>query len=95
MSVPAGSTLLEAGAGLRAAPSRPSAGTRRRTSNGLCRMCVVEVEGQRVLQPACIVTAAEGMKVQTGSERVMRARRTILEMLASTVDLSEAPEILP
>ncbi len=63
------------------------------TSNGLCRMCVVEVEGQRLLQPACIVKAAEGMKVQTRSEKVVRTRRTILEMLASTMDLSDAPEI--
>jgi predicted molibdopterin-dependent oxidoreductase YjgC len=53
----------------------------------------VEVEGQRVLQPACIVKAGADMKVQTRSERVVRARKTILEMLASSVDLSEAPEI--
>src|SRR5574339_1181195 len=63
------------------------------TANGLCRMCVVEVEGQRVLQPACIVQAGAGMKVQTRSERVDRARRSILEMLASTMDLSESAEI--
>jgi NADH dehydrogenase/NADH:ubiquinone oxidoreductase subunit G len=63
------------------------------TSNALCRICVVEVEGQRVLQPACIVKAGAGMKVQTRSEKVVRARRTILEMLASTMDLSDAPEI--
>jgi NADH dehydrogenase/NADH:ubiquinone oxidoreductase subunit G len=63
------------------------------TANALCRICVVEVEGQRVLQPACIVEAANHMKVQTRSEKVIRARRTILEMLASTMDLSEAPEI--
>jgi NADH dehydrogenase/NADH:ubiquinone oxidoreductase subunit G len=64
------------------------------TSNGLCRLCVVEVEGQRVLQPSCIVKAADGMKVQTRSERVMRTRKTILEMLASSVDLSDSPDIL-
>ena len=64
------------------------------TANGLCRMCVVEVEGMRVLQPACIVQAANNMKVQTRSEKVDRARKTILEMLASTMDLSDAPEIL-
>jgi predicted molibdopterin-dependent oxidoreductase YjgC len=64
------------------------------TANGLCRICVVEVEGMRVLQPACIVEAARDMKVQTRSEKVIRARKTILEMLASTMDLSEAPEIL-
>src|SRR5919206_2289128 len=64
------------------------------TANALCRICVVEVEGMRVLQPACIVQAADNMKVQTRSEKVIRARRTILEMLASTMDLSDAPEIL-
>ncbi len=63
------------------------------TANALCRICVVEVEGQRLLQPACIVKAANSMKVQTRSEKVIRARRTILEMLASTMDLSESPEI--
>ena len=64
------------------------------TSNALCRTCVVEVEGQRVLQPACIVKAGANMKVQTRSEKVVRARKTILEMLASSVDLSDAPDIL-
>jgi len=64
------------------------------TANALCRICVVEVEAMRVLQPACIVKAADKMKVQTRSEKVIRSRRTILEMLASTMDLSDAPEIL-
>ncbi len=64
------------------------------TANALCRICVVEVEGMRVLQPACIVEAAQDMKVQTRSEKVLRARKTILEMLASTMDPSDAPEIL-
>ena len=63
------------------------------TSNALCRICVVEVEGQRLLQPACIVKAAADMKVQTRSQRVDRARKTILEMLASTMDLSDSPAI--
>lgn len=63
------------------------------TANALCRICVVEVEGMRLLQPACIVQAAEGMKVRTRSEKVDRSRKTILEMLASTMDLSESQEI--
>lgn len=63
------------------------------TSNAICRICVVEVEGQRVLQPACIVQVGAGMKVQTRSEKVIRSRKTILEMLASTMDLSESAEI--
>src|SRR5574341_2279660 len=64
------------------------------TANALCRICVVEVEGMRLLQPACIVKAGANLKVQTRSEKVVRARKTILEMLASTMDLSDAPEIL-
>ncbi len=64
------------------------------TANGLCRMCVVEAEGMRLLQPSCIVQVAKDMKVRTRSERVDHARKTILEMLASTMDLSDAPEIL-
>jgi NADH dehydrogenase/NADH:ubiquinone oxidoreductase subunit G len=63
------------------------------TANALCRICVVEVEGMRLLQPACIVKAGENMKVQTRNERVDRARKTILEMLVSTMDLSEAADI--
>ncbi|HQV70732.1 MAG TPA: 2Fe-2S iron-sulfur cluster-binding protein [Thermoflexales bacterium] len=63
------------------------------TANALCRMCVVEVEGARTLVPACVAKVSEGMKVQTETPRVERSRRTILEMLSSAVDLSEAPEI--
>ncbi len=63
------------------------------TSNGLCRVCVVEAEGNRLLLPACIAQVSEGMKIHTRSERVDRSRRTIVEMLGSAVDLSEAPEI--
>jgi len=63
------------------------------TSEGLCRLCVVEVEGWRTLAPACITKTSQGMKVITNSERVVRTRRTILEMLNTSVDLSEAPVI--
>jgi len=64
------------------------------TANGLCRLCVVEVVGMRALQPACVAIAAPEMVVNTETDRVIRARRVILELLASTVDLSEAPEAL-
>lgn len=63
------------------------------TANALCRICVVEVEGARTLVASCVAQVAEGMQVRTQSERVHRARRTILEMLAASVDLSEASEI--
>ena len=63
------------------------------TSNALCRLCVVEVEGARLLQPACVAQVGEGMVVHTRSPKVERSRRTIVELLGSAVDLSEAPEI--
>ncbi len=49
--------------------------------SGACRMCVVEVEGQRTLVPSCAYPVAEGMKVQTHSPRALRARKTIIELL--------------
>ncbi|MBE3123813.1 MAG: (2Fe-2S)-binding protein, partial [Planctomycetes bacterium] len=49
--------------------------------SGACRMCVVEVEGQRSLVPSCAFPVAPGMKVQTHSPRAVRARKTIIELL--------------
>jgi iron-only hydrogenase group A len=49
--------------------------------SGACRMCVVEVEGQRGLVPSCAFPAAAGMKVQTHSPRAVDARRTLVELL--------------
>ena len=48
-----------------------------------CRMCVVEVEGRRNLAPACATTCMEGMVVHTSSVRVLKARKTILELILS------------
>jgi NADH dehydrogenase/NADH:ubiquinone oxidoreductase subunit G len=93
VSVPAGSTLLAAAKQI--GQEIPTICFHEATTSyALCRICVVEIEGQRLLQPACIVKAGADMQVRTHSERVQRARKTILEMLASTMDLSEAPEIL-
>jgi len=63
------------------------------TANALCRICVVEVTGSRTLVPSCKAIVSEGMVVNTESERVLRARKVILEMLKASIDLSEAPEI--
>ncbi len=60
-----------------------------------CRVCVVEVEGARVLAPACSRTAEAGMTVHTNSERVRVSRKVVLELLASSVDLSTAAELTP
>ena len=48
---------------------------------GACRMCVVEVEGARGLVPSCAYPVSDGMKVQTHSQRVVQARKTIIELL--------------
>ncbi|MBN1759479.1 MAG: iron hydrogenase small subunit [Chitinispirillaceae bacterium] len=48
---------------------------------GACRLCVVEVEGMRTLVPSCSFPVADGMKIQTHSQRVLRARKTIIELL--------------
>ncbi len=53
------------------------------TPSGACRLCVVEVDGQRGLTPSCAYPVADGMKVRTHSPRVLRARRTIVELLLS------------
>ena len=55
-------------------------------------MCVVEVEGARVLVPSCARRVEDGMEVQTHSERVNHSRKMVLEFLASSVDLSAMPD---
>ncbi|MEX0985046.1 MAG: 2Fe-2S iron-sulfur cluster-binding protein [Actinomycetota bacterium] len=55
-----------------------------------CRVCVVEVEGARVLAPACSRKAEDGMKVRTGTERVRTSRKLVMEFLGSSVDTSLA-----
>jgi NADP-reducing hydrogenase subunit HndD len=57
-----------------------------------CRVCVVEVEGSRVLVPACARPVEPGMVVHTDSERVRHSRRLVMELLGSSVDLSTAPD---
>ncbi len=48
---------------------------------GACRICSVEVDGQRGLTPACAYPVYDGMVVETNSPRVRRARKTIVELL--------------
>lgn len=48
-----------------------------------CRMCVVEVAGRRNLAPACATACMEGMEVHTNTLRVLKARRTVLELILS------------
>lgn len=52
-------------------------------AHGGCRMCVVEIEKQRALQPSCTFPVAEGLVVSTKSSRVIEAQRFVLDMLFS------------
>lgn len=52
-------------------------------ATGTCRICVCEVEGQRALVPACAFPVFPGMKVKTHSPRVIKARKTIIELMLS------------
>ena len=92
ISVPKGTTILDTAK--QAGVDIPVICYHEATSpNGLCRICVVDVNGGRVLQPACVVECQADSKVETGNERVLRSRRTILEMLNASVNLEQAPEI--
>ncbi len=51
---------------------------------GLCRICVVEVEGQHTLQSACSYPITAPLKIRTHSAPVRRARRHILDLMLST-----------
>jgi predicted molibdopterin-dependent oxidoreductase YjgC len=61
------------------------------TPVNVCRLCVVELEGSRVLVPACSRKVEAGMVIETDSERVRLSRKLVLEFLASSVDLSTWP----
>src|SRR5215510_6137112 len=56
----------------------------------VCRMCVVEVQGARVLQAACIRQAEDGMVVQTQSDTVKRSRAMLTELL-----MADYPQTAP
>src|SRR6185503_8611612 len=61
------------------------------TPVNVCRVCVVELEGARTLVPACSRRVEPNMVVKTDSERVRTSRKLVLELLASSVDVSTAP----
>ncbi len=94
VSVPAGSTILQAARQLGVdTPTLCYADTL--TPVNVCRVCVVEVAGARVLAPACSRKVEPGMDVQTDSERVRLARKMVLELLGSSVDVDLAGPSLP
>jgi len=64
----------------------------RQGADGNCRSCMVEVDGERVLAPSCCRQPAEGMNVQSNSERAVKSQKMVLELLKS--DVSEKPHTL-
>ena len=50
---------------------------------GACRLCLVEIEGARGLQAACVSAVGEGMIVRTNTEKLRHARKLNLELLLS------------
>src|SRR5258705_11256686 len=93
VSVPAGSTILEA-CRSEGIDTPTLCYLENLTPVNVCRVCVVEVEGSRPLVPACSRKAEPGMSVHTDSDRVRTSRRMVLEFLASSVDMAlTAPEV--
>ena len=93
VSAPEGSTLLDSGRKL-GIDTPTLCYLENLTPVNACRICVVELEKSRTLVPACSRKVEAGMVVHTDSERVRHSRKMVLEFLASSVDVSTAPELL-
>jgi predicted molibdopterin-dependent oxidoreductase YjgC len=94
VTVPAGSTIL--GACRELGIDTPTlCYAENLTPVNVCRVCVVEVAGARVLAPACSRKVEGGMEVQTDSERVRTSRKVVLEFLGSSVDVSLTGPAVP
>ena len=52
-------------------------------SDGNCRACMVEIEGERVLAASCVRTPSQGMVVNSASDRARKARKMVFEMLTA------------
>ena len=85
VSVPAGSTILEA-ARVAGVEIPTLCFLKDINEIGACRICVVEATGARGLVTACVYPVAEGMEIQTNTEKVRKARKTTLELILSTHD---------
>jgi predicted molibdopterin-dependent oxidoreductase YjgC len=90
VEVPEGSTILQACASIGIDTPTLCYGETLQPANA-CRVCVVELEGARVLAPACARPVEEDMVVKTDSERVRHSRKMVMEFLASSTDLSTTP----
>lgn len=91
ITVPEGSTILDACRALdKAQPTLCYLDNL--TPVNVCRVCVVEVENNRLLVPSCSRPVEPGMVVSTDTERVNHSRKMVFEFLASSVDMSLVDE---
>jgi predicted molibdopterin-dependent oxidoreductase YjgC len=90
VEAPEGSTILEACAQIGIDTPTLCYGDTLQPANA-CRVCVVEIEGARVLAPACARPVEPDMVVKTDSDRVRHSRKMVMEFLASSTDLSTTP----
>ena len=51
---------------------------------GGCRLCVVEIEGENLLKPACATEVEDGMKIKTHSKKVRELRQNLFELIIAT-----------
>ena len=79
VQVPAGTTVFDA-ARLNGIAIPTLCHLQNQTPVGVCRLCVVDT-GARVLSASCVRPVEPGMKVSTSSEKVLAARKTLLELL--------------
>jgi formate dehydrogenase major subunit len=64
-------------------------------ADGNCRVCMVEIEGERVLAASCIRNPSPGMKVKTATERAKTARKMVAELLLTdqpAIEVAHDPE---
>ena len=94
VTVPAGSTILDA-CRQQGIDTPTLCYAENLTPVNVCRVCVVEVTGSRVLVPACSRAVEAGMEVQTDSDRVRLSRKVVLELLGSSVDIGLAGPAAP
>ncbi len=87
VEVEAGATVLEAAKKIGIKIPTLCAWTEIGHTPGACRVCVVEVDGQRSLVASCVFPVAPGMVVHTNTERVRAARKMVVELL-----LVESPD---
>lgn len=92
VSVPEGSTILDACTAAGKQIPTLCYGDTLRPANA-CRVCMVEVEGSRTLVPSCSRKAEPAMVVRTDTQRARHSRKLVLELLGSSADLSQTPEV--